>query len=106
MTTNIAGHARPTTVPDELTRRDFALHDEFLQTVIEDETLQAEIPNGALLVLLPDDDAELTEAKPCLGRRGGSARLGCLPAPRSPRLSRMRVGPIGAGRLGHRPTLD
>lgn len=55
--------AETTTKPiaDELTLRDFALHDAFLQALIADEALQEEIPNGVSLVLLPDDDPELTE---------------------------------------------
>ncbi len=55
--------AETTTKPiaNALTLRDFALHDEFLQALIADETLQEELPNGATLVLLPDDDPELTE---------------------------------------------
>jgi len=57
---------RPVVAPDQsgtdsLTTRDFALQDEFLQAMIADEALQEEIPNGALLVLLPDDDPALTE---------------------------------------------
>jgi len=73
--------AETTTKPtvDELTLRDFALHDAFLKALIADEALQEELPNGASLILLPDDDPELTERNIAFGvvaaRRGRNVYL-------------------------------
>lgn len=66
-------------IADELTLRDFALHDAFLKALIADEALQDELPNGAALILLPDDDPELTERNIAFGvlsaRRGRNVYL-------------------------------
>lgn len=42
--------------------RNFILHQQFAQAMLGDEALAAEIPRGAMLVLLPDQDTALREA--------------------------------------------
>lgn len=44
-----------------LAKRDHVLQQQFLQAMIADDEVGDEIPNGVLLVLVPDDDEELAE---------------------------------------------
>lgn len=55
------------TIANALTRRDYALQDEFRQAMIASDDLMDEVPNGAMLVLLPDDDPELAERNIAIG---------------------------------------
>lgn len=53
------------TITDEQRRliaQNFILHQQFAQAMLTDAALVAEVPHGALLVLLPDEDAALREA--------------------------------------------
>lgn len=45
-----------------LTERGIGLGFDFLKAIIDDPSIADDIPNGATLVLLPDDDPELAES--------------------------------------------
>ena len=50
------------TVSTDLTERDITLGFDFVKAIIDDPSIADDIPQGATLVLLPDDDAELAES--------------------------------------------
>lgn len=45
-----------------LDERDTELHSAFIRAYVEDVSILEDIPSGSALILLPDDDPELTEA--------------------------------------------
>jgi len=57
-TTVDANSAEMTALAD----RNVTLHQQYLRYMLRDEALAEEVPNGAVLVLLPDTDPELAEA--------------------------------------------
>jgi len=76
------------TAVDEMTEKSFELARRWGLALIDDPALLAEIPEGANLVLMPDDDLPFAEAKMALGiaaiRRGENVyfrhlRVGDLP---------------------------
>jgi hypothetical protein len=57
------------TAPDDAAARANELWTEFIQGILADPTLLADVPNGATLVLLPEDDPELAARELGLGLR-------------------------------------
>lgn len=55
------------TISTGLIERDIGLGFDFLGAIIDDPSIAEDIPNGATLVLLPDDDPELAEANLQMG---------------------------------------
>ena len=46
----------------QLATRNFLLQQQFMRAMLTDDALNAEVPDGAMLVLLPDHDPELATA--------------------------------------------
>lgn len=64
---------RATRDTEGVVERNLALVTAFTKAVISDPLLGAEIPKGATLVLLPDDDPELAAYNTALGERARAA---------------------------------
>jgi hypothetical protein len=64
---------RANATTEGVVERSIALLSAFTQAIIADPSLGAEIPQGATLVLIPDDDPELAAHNRLLGERAQAA---------------------------------